>query len=461
MRPPTISRVRGGLDARADGPVRRTRTALCVGVVAGALVLPGCGLVGADDPARGGAASTAVGEAGPSDPAVRAATATQVLDARARALLDRDREAFLATLDPQSTAFRRRQADVFDALAQVPLAGWSYELLGEGPALPAGREREVGPDAWVAHVQLSYRLAGVDLGAVHREQYLTLVRRGGAWVLADDADGPTARDLWDLGPVSVVRGRRTLVLGTAATSVLQRQAALGDAAATRVDAVWGTAWPRRTVLLVPRDQTEMAALLGREDQTGLGQIAAVTTGDALGETSGPATDRVLVNPAGFARLQDVGRRVVLAHEMTHVAVRSRASAAAPTWLSEGFADYVAYTGEAALTPSVLAADLLAEVRAGRGPTRLPDDAAFDATGGDVTPAYSAAWIAVRLVAERYGRDRLVALYGEVTGRAGRQGEDLRTPVPLEEALPAVLGVDLATFERQWRDELARLARAGG
>ena len=77
---------------------------------------------------------------------------------------------------------------------------------------------------------------------------------------------------------------------------------------------------------------------------------------------------MVINPAAFARLGTTGRRVVLTHEMTHVAVRQTTTSAVAIWLSEGFADYVAYSGTG-VSRRVGAGDLLAQVRAGHGPTR--------------------------------------------------------------------------------------------
>ena len=71
-----------------------------------------------------------------------------------------------------------------------------------------------------------------------------------------DARGDrTARALWDAGPVTVVRGERSLVLGhPASLLVMQRTAEEVDAAVGRVSALVGTAWAQRVAVLVPADQ---------------------------------------------------------------------------------------------------------------------------------------------------------------------------------------------------------------
>ncbi len=67
----------------------------------------------------------------------------------------------------------------------------------------------MGPDAWVARVSFVYRIADADVADVRRDRYLTFVRRGEDWLVADDKDGGKNLDLWDLGPVTA-RARRAL-----------------------------------------------------------------------------------------------------------------------------------------------------------------------------------------------------------------------------------------------------------
>ena len=76
-----------------------------------------------------------------------------------------------------------------------------------------------------------------------------------------------------------------LVLGTAPAATLRQYAAAGDRAVRQVSGVWGTRWSRKAVLVAPRSQHEFGRLLLRED-TGLDQVAAVTTGDLGGESGG-------------------------------------------------------------------------------------------------------------------------------------------------------------------------------
>jgi hypothetical protein len=102
--------------------------------------------------------------------AVRDAALTDLLAARSRALLARDRDGWMATVDAASVDFAERQAVVFDNLAQVPLQSWGYDLAGNGPDLASTRLVALGADdAWVARVVLEYRLTEADQADVRRE----------------------------------------------------------------------------------------------------------------------------------------------------------------------------------------------------------------------------------------------------------------------------------------------------
>jgi hypothetical protein len=452
----------------APSPGHRRTTTVAL-VVTAALA---CGIaiaaVGARDghgapsrpPQSTGAGSRAPGAAGAADRTpdplqARVQALQALLDARGRAVLDRDRAAWLATVDPDATAFRKQQSTVFSNLQTVPFAGWSSTFAGVAGDPSAERLRELGGAAWVARVQTGYRLRGYDSTPSLAEQFLTMVQRHGRWYLASTSDGDSAPQPWDLGRVRVVAGGRVLVLGTASTATLEEFAAAGDQAVDRITEVWGRRWSRHAVLIVPRTQKEMGKLLQRP-QEGLSQIAAVTTGElAHGDHGVARSDRVVINPDAFHRLGSSGRRVVLAHEMTHVAVRSSTTAPVPIWLSEGFADYVGYQ-DVGLSRRAIAADVLALVRRGDGPRALPGVDDFDPTKTTIAPAYSGAWLACRLIADRYGQSTLVRLYRQIADTpVGSAGPD--PDAATQAAFERVLGTSVTAFTAAWRGEMRALA----
>ncbi|RSN16005.1 hypothetical protein DMB42_04330 [Nonomuraea sp. WAC 01424] len=230
-----------------------------------------------------------------------------------------------------------------------------------------------------------------------------------------------ARGLWGEGG-QVARAGRSVVVGRhAAPGLLADLARRADLAGRRVSAVLGR--PVRPLVVVPDSDAEAAGLAGTGRLDGL---AAVADG-------GPA----IVVPGSFARLTPTGRDVVLTHELTHVAAGTDRL---PVWLYEGFADYVAYR-DAGLPVRTAAAELAAEVRAGRLPSELPGPAAFAPTAADpgrLARAYQEAWLACRFLADRFGDGTLVRLY-----------RDARV-AGVDQALASV-GLTAATLAARWRE----------
>ncbi len=401
----------------------------------------------ADNPRRvdgGGAPEAASG---------RTEAVQALLEDRAQAILSSDRDSFLDQIDPSQTDFATAQRLLIDRLDRVPLTEWQYEVVGAGPALDDDRSLALPDGSSVVHVRLTYRVKGSDT-QTDREQYLTFVPRGGRWLLAGDTDGEgegfaTQRDLWDLGPVRVRQAESGVVLAdtrAASPADLQRLADETDQAVRDVDRVWRGKWSRRPLVILPDNQADMATLIG-SDGKGLGQIAAVTTGSySDGATRG---DRVVINPGTFATLRPLGRRIVLSHEMTHLAARASSVQSVPIWLSEGFADYVAYD-PTSVPVGVVAGDVFEQVRAGDAPRQLPDDADFDAETGDIASAYEGAWLACRMIAERWGERALVRFYADMADSSG--------PGWPEEVATS-LGISQRQLVRQWRQYVATEAAA--
>ncbi len=378
----------------------------------------------------------------------------QLLTARSAAILGRDRTAFLATVDPRATALRARQAAMFDALAAVPLGTWDYRLdQGGGRAADAGLDTRYGPGQWWAPpVTLSYGLAGFDDTPTLDQHHLTFVRRDGGWLLGADDDfdavgGRTPRALWERGPVVAVRAPGVLALGHKDTSLLRNVAMLASAAIPRVNAVWGEQWGRRVVVVVPSGAAEMASLI--DSTQDFSQIAAVATAEVGDDSGDDAVERILVNPDTFSKLGQLGRRVVLTHEVTHVAARRATGPAVPAWLAEGLADYVGYK-DVKVPLSVAAKNLRQDVRSGRLPTGLPADEAFNGGNPALAQAYEQSWLAVRMLVERYGEAELLAFY-----RAVGASEDTERSVVLATELREAFGIDDVRLLADWRAALQR------
>ncbi|MGW9252404.1 hypothetical protein ACWGS5_09820 [Streptomyces albidoflavus] len=384
------------------------------------------GAVGRRRAARLGLAALLAAGCAPTSgpPPLDRAEATALLGRRATALRERDLAAWSAT----STG-GTGQDSLWARLAEVPLAGWAYRVTGV----------EAGSATATVEATLRYRLRGEDPAPATARRLLGLVRHEGRWrVRSEEAAPGTAQLLWDQGTVRARRGSWGLVLGTGSAGEVREFARLAERAVPVADEAWGGDWPRRVVVLVPGSLAGTAALLGGEPD-GYRGVAAVTTGSP--EPGTPA-DRIVANPEAYRELDARGQQFVLTHETVHVATRSATGPATPLWLSEGFADRAAH--RAAPRPLAAAAPALsAAVARGEVPRALPDDAAFafDGNSGALDRAYEGGWLACRLMAERWGEERLRAFYRAAGTRAG------------EAAFREVLGTTRAEFTAAWRTYL--------
>ncbi len=363
-----------------------------------------------------GASTVSAADAARARAQARGRAIQQMLDRRGSAIVHHDATAFLATVDPDQPQFLAQQRTWFRNLSQVPFAAWSYSFdPGSQQSGSAALTRYHAPVYAPSQVAVHYRLANFDTRPTDQPELLTFVQRGSRWFVASttDFDGgpnPPPADLWDFGPVRVVHGASTLVLGHPDSLALMHVLAdETDAAIPRVTQVWGADWSRRAVVLVPSTQDELSQMV--PDIGSLDQIAAVATAEVRSGTArpDPLADRVLVNPPNFAKLAPLGRRVVLTHEITHVAARGSTGRDVPEWLVEGFADYVGYSGTG-ISVAVAGRELRADVLAGHPPTKLPDDAAFAGADPRLPQVYEESWLACRMIAQRWGEPTLVGIY---------------------------------------------------
>jgi hypothetical protein len=245
--------------------------------------------------------------------------------------------------------------------------------------------------------------------------------------------------LWLLAPLTVERGRGVLVMAAGHGGGEELLATAEEARAAVRDVLPG--WHGAVVVEVPRSEPQLDRLLGSHRGT-YGAIAAVTS-TADGSDRGAAPERVFVNPGLYQRLGPNGRRIVLTHEVTHVATGA-ATAATPMWLMEGFADYVAFA-DVDLPVSVTAGRILRRVAVHGPPRSLPRAADFSLRRSALGATYEAAWLACRLLARTYGEQALVDFYNASVSRQST-AEAFRE-----------LGTTRGAFTAAWRSYLRRLA----
>ena len=384
-------------------------------------------------------------------PLSRSRAVRDMMDGRAAAVRMRDEAAFMATVDPQADPeFTAAQRALFANLDGVPLSEWSYQLDGATSAHPPLRPHDDAP-LWAPRTTLRYAFKVADALPTSRPLGYLYVQRDGRWYVAsDDELGPdserTWRGLWDFGPCVAITAASGLVVGHRGQEQLMTTlAAELDGAVAAVTDVWGTDWSQRVAVLLPNTIEEMRELVG--PAFAVDGIAAATVADKVDVANYSAVgQRVVLNPDQAGRLSASARRIVLRHEITHVAARASTVNGAPMWLLEGFADYVGYL-TSGLAPREAAPDLVRALRDGGPPDQLPADADFYGASDHLDLAYQLAWSAALHVVDRVGQEGLVRLYRQI---AGSSKQDKAT---VDTALRDVLGLDSTGFVASWRTSL--------
>ena len=353
------------------------------------------------------------------------------------------RRQVLALALPGDPGARRQLGAIFDNVQALHVTGLSMRYVDEDAArLTTAQEQRLGGHGWVGDVAIGWRIAGYDQGRSSMEVTLTLARtpgNGAAFVSARGRYGDPA-PLWLLDRLTVRRSPRALVM----VADPSRAAGLfrtADQAVLDVKKVL-PGWRGKLVVEMPATETDLDQMLQADPHT-YDNIAAVTT-TVDGRMTRSAPTHIFVNPQVFDRLGPEGSQIVVSHEATHVATHADLSSM-PTWLLEGFADYVALD-HVDLPVSVTASQILAEVRENGPPDHLPTGADFDPQNQVLGATYESAWLACRLLAQEYGEQKLIAFY--------RQADrDSST----EHAFRDVLHTDKQTFTQSWEDYLRQLA----
>lgn len=186
-----------------------------------------------------------------------------------------------------------------------------------------------------------------------------------------------------------MRSAGVQVSGTEGTPALSRVLAEADLARTWV----ARTWPRQVVaagtvrVLVAADAAQFARLRGAVPESS--ELAASTT----------ASGDVVLAPAAVRELTAQGRRVVLAHEITHVVLGQAGRTGLPRWVVEGSAEYTAYRW-AGLSLAAACVTLAEDMRTGNRPTGPPADGEF--SGAHEQSAYQQAHAYMSFLVARFG-----------------------------------------------------------
>ena len=389
----------------------------------------------------------------------RRAAIQALLDARAAAIRDGDRSAFLATLASDSTRFVARQKAFFDRIQTLPLASYRlvavWDRLGD-LARPSDRARYPDADGIAIPVtEERYRIRGFDRAEAIEDAYFTFVRRGDEWLIAEDTDLDdltlyTGRHLWDLGPVEKARSRHLLQLShpcesSSCPSRAHDYLALSEQALERVDSYWTAPWSRDVVLLIPDDQAELRRLIQATfdlDDFVAFAYSSVDVEDGITYTG----HRMILNPPGFSGRSDETVVRILAHELLHIATRHSAGPFIPFFVDEGIAEYVGTAAD----PGPLAF-FESEVAAGRFDGALPADYQFTVgTATEIYRNYQKSYSAVRFFVDRWGLRGLIRFYRVLGSKQIVPGT---AEYHVSNALKKVTGMDVHAFEEAWADSI--------
>jgi hypothetical protein len=373
----------------------------------------------------------------PSDSASgRTVSAQRTLNGLVDALESRD----AARVTALGTAAARPVLEAMAANAvTLDLRDLSLRFVDDQSVLSADDRDHYGGAAWGGTAELSYRVAGWDTQPTRLETRFVFVTSGGRSLIAGVGGGDDRTPLWTTGRVTRLVSGRALVIATGKDG--QRYLSLARQALIDVGKVL-PGWHGRLVVEAPATEEQLdQALAAPQDQ--YANIAAVTT-TVDGSLLPGSPVHVFLNPAVFDGLGPRGAQVVMSHESTHVATDATFTPM-PTWLLEGFADYVALA-HAGIPVETAAGQILARIRKDGPPDHLPTTDELDPTATSLGATYEEAWLATRFIAREYGEAKLVRFYREVGA-----GEDVR------QGFRKVLGTTQTAFEARWRADLRDLA----
>jgi hypothetical protein len=433
------------------GP-RRRRWLPAAAVVVAILALVGVGgtaAVAVNASAAPGSVKVLAGPPNAPAGSVPGSSRDQALEAllgrRAAALTARDAGAFMADVDRADSTFSGRQETVFDNMTKLPLIDVVYKLnrsTGYDNQIPATIRNRYGNDVRAAAVTITYRIEGVDDKPVAVPWVPIFGLVSGQWKLVGEATGKelpsgVGGQPWDAGPVTVERGNRVVAVFSAGYRDRAKVMRLADQALDRVARVRPGGWVGKVFVVAVKERAVFDAYFGSAPER-VDQVAAIAVPhyDEVHEwvnSADYAATRIIFNPDELdENAQQLGDD--LTHEFTHAAMAPVTTGWTPTWLVEGFAEYVSYKG--------------AEIVQSRLKQALKGVATEDLHAGDKfydePMNYITAWLACRMIAESYGEAKLIELY-----------EKFQSTSVEDTVVTQVLGISRAQLVKNWQAYVAK------
>ncbi|MGH9004689.1 MAG: hypothetical protein ACRDYV_16305, partial [Acidimicrobiia bacterium] len=331
---------------------------------------------------------------------------------------------------------------LYDGLRSVRMA--KYELIlrtDEIADLSAGLEARYTADAvYLPAVESRYRIEGVDTVDALDGFFYTFLLRDGRWRIISDTDVedlglPSARNLWDFGPVGRAGSAHfTVFFQPSDRKRAESLLVLAEEARERLADGFDEPLPDQILLILPHSVDQLAQMLQATfDLTNFVAFAATAVDRDRGwEATAP---RVFAQDVNLGRSRRSFQLETLHHEFIHVAAFPLAGPFVPAWLHEGVADWLA---KGRGRPSEVAGS--DEV--------LPEDYEFTTGGLDaIVSAYQESTSAVAFLAQSRGADAPLDLLVEAgEARVAPGTMDYHT----DAALRSRYGMSLAGFQAQWR-----------
>jgi hypothetical protein len=434
-------------------PPPRRRRGLAVVVVLVLLALIGLGggtavlaASGSDGVAR--AFGSGPGPAGAAADA-RDSALVELLSRRSKAVTARDKAAFVADIDKGDPEFVKRQETVYDNLIKLPFAEFSYKIgerSGFDSSIPAEFKSKYGDQVRAPGVAIIHRIEGVDEDPVAAPWVPIFALVSSKWRLVGEGKGKdfpsgVGGQPWDAGPIVVERSEKVVGVFSANNRSKGRElVGIADLALKQVAVVRPDQWVGKVFMTAVRDRAVFDAYFGASPER-VDQVAAIAVPhyNDVPDWNGTATysaTRVIFNPDEIDEDTDqLGAD--MSHEFTHAAMAPVTTGWTPTWLVEGFAEYVSYKG--------------AQIQAESLSRALKDATTENLAAGEQfyeEPLnYITGWLACRMISETYGEAKLIALYERFQQTSN---EDV--------VVSQVLGIPRTTLIKNWQEYVAKLRR---
>jgi hypothetical protein len=375
-----------------------------------------------------------------------------LLERRAAAVTKHDEAAFLADVDTGDQKFLDQQRTEYRNLVALGLSTFTLTLTRahDYDTVDPSVARRYGDTVRQVGVTVQYAIAGVDPEPDAEPWIPTFALVNGGWrLVAEQGAGAGQRfpfgvggEPWEARPVVVVRTAHVVaVISKEDEQIARHLLDLAERGMVNAAKVRPDGWPGKVLVTAVSDQKVFESYFeGSRDK--LAQVEAVTIPryNAVPEWDRGARftlSRVVFNPATLGRADDELQHT-LTHEFTHVAFGPVTTNATPVWLIEGMAEYVAFASEkiSDAFPSRAAQRVSA--------SELPADRSFY----DSADNYLLGWLACRLIAQRYGQPKLIALY-----------DWFKDHQEVDGGFRAVLGTSYSAFLSAWQGYLGTLRGA--